>query len=159
MPRKPKETNETPVQVKEPEVTKAAKKVKSGFISGTGRRKTAIARVFLWEEKGEFTVNDKPINDFFTSEVAQAQWVKPFHLVGISHPKAKFTGSIKVQGSGTTAQLDAVVHGISRALASMNEEFHSILAKQGLLRRDPRMVERKKPFLHKARKRPQYSKR
>ena len=134
-------------------------KTQKGFVFGTGRRKTAVARVFIWEEKGEFTLNDKPINDVLTTEVDQNAWLKPFHLIGVSHPKAKFKGSIKVKGSGQSSQIDAIVHGISRALAKLSEENRVILAKAGLLTRDPRMVERKKPFLHKARKRPQYSKR
>ncbi|RJR27471.1 30S ribosomal protein S9 [candidate division WWE3 bacterium] len=153
MPRVKKE------EITEQISTKPRTKVKSGFIAGTGRRKTATARVFLWEEKGEFTINGMDISEYFATEQEQTQWLKPFHLIGVSHPKAKFTASIKVQGSGKSAQLGAVVHGISAALAGMNEEFRSILAKQGLLTRDPRMVERKKYFLHKARKRPQYSKR
>ncbi|OGC70018.1 30S ribosomal protein S9 [candidate division WWE3 bacterium RIFOXYC1_FULL_39_7] len=128
-------------------------------MAGTGRRKTAIARVFLWEEKGEFTINGVDIAEYFKTEEEQVQWLRPFHLVGVSHPKAKYTGSVKLTGSGKSAQLGALVHGISSALATVSEEFRSILAKQGLLTRDPRMVERKKYFLHKARKRPQYSKR
>lgn len=134
-------------------------KVKANFISGTGRRKTAVARVFLYDEKGEFTVNGAPIQDYFPSEVDQTKWIKPFHLIGVSHPNAKFSASIKVMGSGKIAQMGAIVHGISRALASMNEEYQKILSKQGMMTRDSRMVERKKPFLHKARKAPQYSKR
>lgn len=135
------------------------KKLKKGFLSGTGRRKTAVARVFLWQDKGGFTVNDKDISEYFPGEAAEIQWVKPFHIVGVSHPKAKYSASIKVEGSGKSSQLDAVVLAISKALAEINEEFRSSLAKQGLLTRDPRMVERKKYFLKKARKRPQYSKR
>ena len=153
MPRTKKEENTEQATVK------TRTKTKSGFVAGTGRRKTATARVFLWEEKGEFTVNGKDISEYFATEQEQIQWLKPFHLVGVSHPKAKYTASIKVQGSGKSAQLGAIVHGISTALASMSDEYKTILAKQGLLTRDPRMVERKKYFLHKARKRPQYSKR
>lgn len=133
--------------------------VKANFISGTGRRKTAVARVFLYDEKGEFVINGMDIQQYFPSEVDQTKWIKPFHLIGVSHPKARFSATIKVAGSGKLAQIDAVVHGISRALASMNDEFRKALSKQGMLTRDPRMVERKKPFLHKARKAPQYSKR
>ena len=129
------------------------------FYSGTGRRKTAVARVFLYGDKGEFTVNGMDIQTYFPSEVDQTKWVKPFHLIGVSHPKARFSCSIKVFGSGKLSQMGAVVHGISRALASMNEEYAKVLSKQGMLTRDSRMVERKKPFLHKARKAPQYSKR
>ncbi len=137
----------------------APKKLKKGFITGTGRRKTAVARVFLWEEKGDIVINEVGIDEYFTSEKEKVNLLKPFHLIGVSHPEAKFNISIKVFGSGKAAQLDAVVHGISRALVKLDEENRSILRKAGLLTRDPRMVERKKYFLHKARKRPQYSKR
>jgi small subunit ribosomal protein S9 len=134
-------------------------KIKKGFINGTGRRKTAVARVFLYNEKGDFTVNEQDIGEYFPSEKDQLEWTKPFHLVGISHPKSKFSASIKVEGSGKKAQLGAVVHGLSRALAEISEENRKILRRQGLLTRDPRMKERKKYYLRKARKRPQYSKR
>lgn len=137
----------------------AETKIKKDFIAGTGRRKTATARVFLWDEKGEITVNEKDITEYFPSEKEQIRWTRPFHLIGVSHPKAKFSASIKVKGSGKSAQLDAVVHGLSVALSTLNIEYSEILKKQGLLTRDPRMVERKKPYLHKARKAPQYSKR
>jgi small subunit ribosomal protein S9 len=143
MPKQPKETT--------------GPKIK--FISGTGRRKTAVARVFLYDEKGEFMVNGMTIQDYFPSEVDQTKWVKPFHLIGVSHPKARFSATIRVHGSGKLSQMGAVVHGISRALPSMNEEYKKAMSKQGMLTRDSRMVERKKPFLHKARKAPQYSKR
>jgi small subunit ribosomal protein S9 len=137
----------------------ATDKTTPNFYSGTGRRKTAVARVFLYDKKGEFTVNDMDIQTYFPSEVDQTKWIKPFHLIGVSHPKARFSCSIKVFGSGKLSQMGAVVHGISRALASMNEEYAKVLSKQGMLTRDSRMVERKKPYLHKARKAPQYSKR
>jgi small subunit ribosomal protein S9 len=137
----------------------STKKVKSGFVNGTGRRKTAIASVFLWEEKGEFTINNDSVEKYFPNEHDQTSWVRPFHLIGVSHPKSKFKGSIKVSGSGMSSQKGAIIHALSVALAKMSDENRSILAKAGLLTRDPRMVERKKYFLHKARKRPQYSKR
>ena len=138
---------------------KEEKKIKPGFISGTGRRKTAVARVFLYPEKGEVILNDAPIDDYFKTEAEKVAWLKPFHLVGVSHPTSKFSLSIKVRGSGKSAQLGAVAHGISRALAKHNEEYRKILRSQGMLTRDPRMVERKKYWLRKARKAPQYSKR
>ncbi|MFZ5424716.1 MAG: 30S ribosomal protein S9 [Patescibacteria group bacterium] len=138
---------------------KTSKSPKKGFISGTGRRKTAVARVFLYQDKGDITINDMPIDDYFPTENEALKWKKPFHLVGISHPESKYWASIKVQGSGKSAQLDAVVHGISRALATINEEYRKILSTQGFLTRDSRMVERKKYWLRKARKAPQYSKR
>ena len=156
MPRKKKEIQTENVQIEHPVV---AEKVAPGFTNGTGRRKTAVARIFMWEDKGEFTINGKPLNDVLTTELEQNAWLKPFHLVGVSHPKAKYHGSIKVQGSGKPSQLAAIAHAVSRALAKLSEENHIILAKAGMLTRDSRMVERKKPFLHKARKRPQYSKR
>lgn len=140
-------------------MAKETNKIKPGFVEGTGRRKTSNARVFIWEEKGDFIVNDKPIEEYFPSEKEQATWIKPFHLIGVSHPKAKYNASIKVAGSGRSAQLDAVVHGLSRALSQMSEEWHTILSRAGLLTRDSRMVERKKPYLRKARKAPQFSKR
>ncbi len=137
----------------------AEAKIKPGFITGTGRRKTAVASVFVWDEKGEIMVNNVDIAEYFPTEKEQLKWTRPFHLIGVSHPKAKFNASIKVRGSGKAAQLDAVVHGLSRALSAMNTEYDEVLRKQGLLTRDDRMVERKKPNLHKARKASQYSKR
>jgi len=144
-------------------VTEAPKtktnKAKKVLITGTGKRKTAVARVFLYETKGEFTINGKDINEYFPSEQAQSKWMKPFHAIGVAHPTSKYSATIKVHGSGPAAQLSAVVHGFSRALAGMNAEFSEILHKSDLLTRDPRMVERKKYWLKKARKAPQYSKR
>lgn len=129
------------------------------LITATGRRKTAVARVFLYPEKGELYVNDKKIDDFYDKEIQSVAWKKPFHIIGVSHPQTQFRGTIKVHGSGPSAQLDAVVHGLSRALAQISEEYKTLLSQAGLLTRDSRMVERKKPYLRKARKRPQYSKR
>jgi len=134
-------------------------KIEPKFFSGTGRRKTAVARVFMWDEKGDITVNGMDINEYFPSEKEQIAWTRPFHILGVSHPKAKFKASIKVAGSGKSSQLGAVAHGLSVALSLMNEEYSVMLHKQGLLTRDSRMVERKKPNLHKARKASQYSKR
>ncbi len=129
------------------------------IITGTGRRKTAVARLFLYTEKGDFFVNDKPIDEYFESEQAKATWMRPFHAVGISHPMSQFSGTVKIHGSGKSAQADALMLAFARALDLVNEEYSSAIRKQGLLTRDSRMVERKKPFLKKARKRPQYSKR
>jgi small subunit ribosomal protein S9 len=155
MPRVNKETNTT--ETKDTKETK--KKIKQGFISGTGRRKTAVARIFLYQEKGEFTVNDMDISEYFPAEIEKLTWAKPFHAVGVSHPNSQFSASIKVEGSGKSAQLEAVMHAISRSLAQINDEYRTTLRKQGLLTRDPRMVERKKYYLKKSRKAPQYSKR
>jgi len=135
------------------------KTLKKDFIPGLGRRKTAVARVFLWQSKGDFIVNGMKLEEYFSGDVDQIKWARPFHAIGISHPEAKFSASIKVAGSGKASQLDAVTLGIARALSKIDEEFDKALRKQGFMTRDSRMVERKKPFLHKARKRPQYSKR
>jgi small subunit ribosomal protein S9 len=137
----------------------ATKPLKKGFISGTGRRKTSVARVFLWETKGDFIVNGKKFDEYFPDETDKIKWEKPFHTIGVSHPEAKFSASIKVSGSGKSSQLDAIILGISRALSKIDGEYDTSLRRQGLLTRDSRMVERKKPYLRKARKRPQYSKR
>ncbi|HOA18388.1 MAG TPA: 30S ribosomal protein S9 [bacterium] len=134
-------------------------KNKKDLYIASGRRKTAVARIFLTEEKGEFTINDKSIEEYFNSETEKIKWLKPFHIIGVSHPKSKFSATIKVSGSGKPSQADAIVLAISKALASINTEYNSMLRKQGMLTRDPRMVERKKPYMHKARKAPQYSKR
>ena len=136
-----------------------SRKKTNAFITGTGRRKTATARVFLYAEKGDFIVNDMPIDAYFSSKTDNTKWVKPFHTVGVSHPAAQYSASIKVVGSGKSSQMDAVVHGLSRALAKINIDFETTLRKQGFLTRDSRMVERKKYWLRKARKAPQYSKR
>lgn len=134
-------------------------KNKKAFFSGTGRRKRSVARVWLYDEKGEITVNDKPIKDFFYDRELTLEWVKPFHAVGVSHPQAKFSASIKVHGGGIRGQVEAVRLGIARALIAMDPAHKEILRSTGLVTRDPREVERKKPFLAKARKRPSYSKR
>lgn len=134
--------------------------LKPGFVTGTGRRKTAVARVFLWKEKGDFTINGMPMEKYFPSEQQQLSWMRPFHAIGVSHPGTQFTASIKVEGSGKSAQIDAVVLGLSRALVALDEKaYGETLKANNLLSRDPRMVERKKYWLKKARKSPQYSKR
>lgn len=145
--------------IKKAEIT-TKKTIKTpSFFSGLGRRKRSVARVWLRLEKGDLTVNDKPINDLYKTEEAKLTWVKPFHLVGVSHPTAKYSGTIKVAGGGVASQQEAVALGLARALAISNSGFDAILRKQGLLRRDPREVEAKKYYMHKARKAPQYSKR
>ena len=140
------------------EVKKTAKKSPK-FYSGLGRRKRSVARVWLYAEKGDFTINDKPIDKVYTSEIDKMVWVRPFHTVGVSHPSAKFSASIKVTGGGTTGQLEAISLGFAKALSAFDPTFEPILKKQDLLKRDPREVESKKYYLHKARKAPQYSKR
>lgn len=135
------------------------KKINKDLYTGTGRRKTSMASVWLYDKKGEIKVNGKLISDYFKSSEAALEWVKPFHAIGVAHPQAKFSADIKVKGGGSTGQLEATRLGISRALMKLDPTFRGILRSNNLLTRDSRAVERKKPFLVKARKRPQYSKR
>src|SRR3989338_6881353 len=153
MPRIKKETEEK-IEEKQPVRSK-----KDKFFVGTGRRKSAIASVFLYPKKGDFVVNDQPLTDYFDKEEHKTSWLKPFHLIGVSHPNSVFSASIKVSGSGKESQFDAMVLGFSKALLQSNLEFRPLLRKNGMLTRDSREVERKKYFFRKARKRPQYSKR
>jgi len=134
--------------------------VKKKFVSGVGRRKSSVARVWLYEGKGEMIVNDKPIKEYFSeNKEAALNWVQPFHAIGVAHPTAKFHATIKVNGGGKAGQLDSVTLGFSRALIELDPKNKEILRTSGLVTRDARKKERKKPFLVKARKRPQYSKR
>ncbi len=139
-------------------MTKQKKENQEKFI-GTGRRKEAVASVFLYPKKGEFTLNGKEIEAYFDNEADKTAWMKPFHVIGVSHPSSTYSATVKVAGSGKSSQADAVVLAFSRAIVEMDEEHRLILRKHGLLTRDPRRVERKKPYLRKARKAPQYSKR
>ncbi len=136
-----------------------ARDIKSNLIIASGRRKTATASLFLKLDKGAIVVNDKKIEEYFPSEKESLIWKKPFYLLGIATPEAKYDLSIKVKGSSKSSQLGAVTLAISKALALLNEEFSLVLKKNGMLTRDPRMVERKKPNLRKARKASQFSKR
>ena len=136
-----------------------AKDVKSNLIIASGRRKTATASLFLKLEKGGIMVNNKKIEEYFPSEKESLIWKKPFYLLGIATPEAKYDLSIKVKGSSKPSQLGAVTLAISKALALLNDEFSVVLKKNGMLTRDARMVERKKPNLRKARKASQFSKR
>ncbi len=129
------------------------------IIIATGRRKTAVASVFLKVGKGKFTVNDKPIDEYFPLEQDKNRWLKPFFVAGISNPEQSYGATIKVFGSGGTGQIGAVSLALAKALCKLMPEMRSPLRKQDLLTRDSRMVERKKPYLRKARKAPQYSKR
>ncbi|NBO17357.1 MAG: 30S ribosomal protein S9 [Proteobacteria bacterium] len=136
-----------------------AKNENKNLIITSGRRKTATASVFMTSEKGTISVNEKPIENYFPSEKENLIWRKPFFLLGIANPEAKYNLSIKVKGSSKSSQLGAVTLAISKALSKLNEEFSVLLKKNGMLTRDPRMVERKKPNLRKARKASQFSKR
>lgn len=131
-------------------------KEKKKYIEGIGRRKTATARVRIYEEKGDFIVNDKPLNKYFMIERFIKTAFEPFELLRL---KDKFAVSAKVSGGGIMSQAEAIRHGLSRALVKYDESFKKLLREAGFLTRDPRMVERKKYGLKKARKSPQWQKR
>ena len=122
----------------------------------TGRRKTSSARVYLKKGKGDISVNDRKLDEYFGRKVAQMLVMQPLELFDLSE---KLDINIKVKGGGSFGQAGAIRHGISRALISFDEELRPQLKKAGLLTRDPRRVERKKPGLVKARKSKQFSKR
>ena len=122
----------------------------------TGRRKTSSARVYLKKGKGDISVNDRKLDEYFGRKVAQMLVMQPLELLDLSE---KLDINIKVKGGGSFGQAGAIRHGISRALISFDEELRPQLKKAGLLTRDPRRVERKKPGLVKARKSKQFSKR
>lgn len=127
------------------------------YYQGTGRRKTAVARVRLFPGSGEFVVNGKNIADYFGHrDLFERELVRPLELTGNA---ASFNVLAKVRGGGVAGQVTAVRHGIARALLDLDGELRPTLKKAGLLTRDPRMKERKKPGLKRARKRPQYTKR
>mgnify|MGYP001085414104 FL=1 len=122
----------------------------------TGRRKTSSARIYLSSGKGNITVNDKQLDVYFGRKVAQMLVMQPLEKTELTD---KLDINIKVKGGGSFGQAGAIRHGISRALISYDEELRPQLKKAGLLTRDPRKVERKKPGLVKARKSKQFSKR
>ena len=123
---------------------------------GTGRRKTSAARVFMTAGSGKITINDRAIEVYFGREVARMIVRQPFGIVDMVE---KFDLNITVAGGGNFGQAGAIRHGISRALLQYDENLRTSLRKAGFLTRDARQVERKKVGLHKARKRPQFSKR
>jgi len=124
--------------------------------TATGRRKTSIARVFLKHGKGIIKINDRSLEEYFGRETARMVVLQPFD---VTQTKGNFDIDVNVQGGGSSGQAGAIRHGITRALVEVNAEFRSPLKKAGFITRDPRAVERKKYGRHKARKRPQYSKR
>lgn len=123
---------------------------------GTGRRKSAVARVFIKPGKGEITVNDKPIDVFFSRETGRMVVRQPLELTEMT---GKFDIMVNVSGGGESGQAGAVRHGITRALIDYDSSLKPALSKAGLVTRDAREVERKKVGLRKARRRKQFSKR
>ncbi len=128
----------------------------SAFFSGTGRRKTAIARVRLVPGDGNVIVNGKPLSEYFGADSAADLAMLPFQ---VTNKQRRFNAMIKVEGGGHNGQIDAIAHGIARALLQADADDRLALRKAGLLTRDPRAKERKKPGLKRARKAPQFTKR
>jgi small subunit ribosomal protein S9 len=127
------------------------------FHSGTGRRKTAIARVRLLDGEGEIVVNGRSLYEHFGNAVSEADIRLPFRVTGT---EGRYNAMVKVEGGGVTGQAGAIRHGIARALLDIDREaYRAPLRQNGLLTRDPRMKERKKYGLKRARKAPQYTKR
>jgi small subunit ribosomal protein S9 len=126
------------------------------FYWGTGRRKTAVARVRLIPGEGQMVVNGRTPEEHFGGILPEAELFLPFRVTGT---EGRYNAMIKVEGGGTTGQAGAIRHGIARALVEADPEIRVALKRQGFLTRDARIVERKKAGLHKARKAPQFSKR
>jgi small subunit ribosomal protein S9 len=125
-------------------------------INTIGRRKTAVARVYLSKGKGKILVNDKDFTQFFPVDVLQSKIHQPFEL---TDTKGKYNVIANVSGGGINGQAEAIRLGISRALVEISADNKPLLKVEGLMTRDPRMVERKKPGQPKARKKFQFSKR
>ena len=128
-----------------------------GYHEGTGRRKTAVARVRLMPGEGEIVVNGRTLEQHFGNAVSEAEIRMPFRVTGT---EGRYNVMIKVEGGGVTGQAGAIRHGIARALLDVDADANRVPLRQaGLLTRDPRMKERKKYGLTRARTAPQYTKR
>jgi small subunit ribosomal protein S9 len=125
-------------------------------ITATGRRKTSVARIYLRPGKGAIAINQRTLDQYFGRETARMIVMQPF---GVTQTAGIYDIEVNVQGGGSSGQAGAIRHGITRALMQANPELRLPLKKAGFVTRDPRAVERKKYGRHKARKRPQYSKR
>ena len=122
---------------------KKNKKTKKEYTYAVGRRRSASARVRLYRGKGKSTVNEMPIEDYFPGPINADVWQKPFKVCDVAD---KYYVTVRVVGGGKQGQLDAVAHGIARTLAELNkDEYRNPLKDAGLLTRDPRVKERRKP--------------
>lgn len=126
------------------------------IINTIGRRKTSIARVYVQPGKGQIRVNDRDLNDYFKSEILQTTVKQAMTTVKV---EGNYDVTVNVEGGGVKGQAEAIRLGIARAMVKINGENRSPLRKEGLLTRDSRMVERKKPGRRKARRKFQFSKR
>lgn len=137
--------------------TAAPRKKSLQYFFAAGKRKTSVARVRLYPNgKGDITVNEKPAREYFTMVSSMGVIKHPLKITGLTN---KFDISVKVLGGGVNSQAEAVRHGISRALLEFDNTLRATLKKAGLLTRDARIKERKKPGLKRARRAPQFSKR
>ncbi len=125
-------------------------------INTTGRRKAAVARVHILPGQGQLMVNGRDYKEYFPTTILRSKVVEPLEATGTMD---QFDIKVNLDGGGMTGQAEAMAHGLSRALIKINPEYRPALKAKGLLRRDPRMVERKKYGQKKARKRFQFSKR
>jgi len=156
MPTKTKKSPKTAPETEAIE-TKEVKKGPSGkYFYANGRRKTSVARVRLYKGDGSFLINDKVLDKFCQTKVLEEVIKYPLKITGLA---GKFTITVRVSGGGVNAQAEAIRHGISRALIKFDETLRHTIKQQGLLTRDPRVKERKKFGLKRARKGPQFSKR
>jgi small subunit ribosomal protein S9 len=130
---------------------------KPAYYYGTGRRKSAIARVRLYPGNGQIIINSKTPEDYFGGRTIYRQMIE--QPLALTDNATKFNVTVKVLGGGVTGQAGAVRHGMARALVQADINFRSVLKKAGLLARDSRIKERKKAGLKRARKAPQYTKR
>jgi len=128
----------------------------TSYYYGTGRRKSAVARVFLKQGSGKFVVNGKPVDEFFSRETGRMVVRQPLEL---TQHAATFDIRVNVSGGGESGQAGAVRHGITRALIEYDNALKPALSQAGFVTRDAREVERKKVGFHKARRRKQFSKR
>ena len=126
------------------------------YFYGTGRRKSAVARVRLYPGEGAIVINGKPIEEVFSREIWRHQIEEP---LAVANARGRFNAQIKCAGGGPSGWAGAIRHGIARALLASDETLRRPLRQAGLLTRDSRVKERKKPGLKRARKAPQYTKR
>ncbi len=125
-------------------------------VNALGRRKTAVARVYLQDGDGKITINNRDYKDYFPTAILHYVVEQPLQL---TENMGKYNIKVNLKGGGYTGQAEALRLGISRALVKIDAEYRPVLKEKGLMKRDPRMVERKKPGQPKARKKFQFSKR
>lgn len=126
------------------------------LVQATGRRKTSVARVRLYEGSGHFSLNGRNLEDYFPTMAQRIRVMEPLRTANL---EGRYDVHAKLEGGGTTGQVDALRLGIARALVAVDPDLRSVLKKEGLLTRDARVVERKKYGLRKARRAQQYTKR